>query len=267
MKKVEGKKKSIFKRPSPSVLVVGTASAVVLAVACANIFGAVGGWRARKHPKVEYVDSAPASAAKARGGGERVVSDRPLFDGEVFNTSERVGEAAALASGAVLVASVRGAEYGVSHGGDVLPGLPADHRELLRAMEAAKALPQGMSLGEDFTLASRTSVISVRYRRDPLSVEVVSVARERSWGPAIIMRMPDELAGAGPGVRYYMAQSLNAPELPQAFAPVSSFARAGWLPQEYRAEAATAEQLRAATRRLEEERVEVEAAVNGGVKK
>ena len=183
MKGVDKKRNSIFKRPSPSVLVVGTAAAVLLAVACANIFGSVGGWAARKHPKVVYVDDAPAAKGKARPG-ERVVSERPLFDGEVYITSERVGEAAALASGAVLVASVRGAEYGMSHGGDILPGLPADHRGLLRAMDDSKALPQGVSLGEDFTLSTRTSVISVRYSRDPLSVEVVSVARERSGGPA-----------------------------------------------------------------------------------
>src|SRR5215207_2333021 len=170
--KREGKRpKSIFRRPSTLVVVASTASLVVLAVACANSFGSAGSWAARKHPKVEYIDEALGKPGKA-AGKEVVKDDRPLLDGEVFHTSERVGEAAALASGAILFSAGRAAGYAITHGGDALPGLPADHRELLRGMLAEGALPAGMTLGEDFKLGTPTSVISLRYKRDPLAVEV-----------------------------------------------------------------------------------------------
>ncbi len=265
--KSEGKgRKSILRRPPPSVVVLATASAVVLLAAFASIFGSAGSWAARMHPKVEYVDAAPVAGGKAREKGS-AAGDRPLFDGEVFNTSERVGEAAALAGGAILFAAGRGAEYANAHGGNALPGLPADHKELLRAMAAENLLPLGVALGADFTLGSRTSVISVRYRPDPLSVEVVSMARDESGGPAIMLRMPDEFGGGGPAVRYYMAQRLGVQDVPPAFESVSKITRMGWLPQEFRAEPATAEQLRSAARRLEQERLALQGAMNEGVKR
>ena len=45
-------------------------------------------------------------------------------------------------------------------------------------------------------------------------------------------RLPDDFPGGErQGVRYYQAQNLESPQIPEAFAPAPSVIRMGWLPQ------------------------------------
>src|SRR5438270_7320673 len=178
-------------RPSPAAVVLIVAALVVGSGAAANC---VGSRDAARYPEVVYVDGEgkPLGRSKAAAAA---VSARPVFGGEVYQTTVRLGEASAVAGGAILYAAGEGLKLARQNGGDVLPGLPSDHGELLTGMSAGGVLPGGLSLQSDLRIVSPTSVLTVRYQRNPLSVEVVSVALRKENGPALLIRLPDDSPG------------------------------------------------------------------------
>lgn len=244
----------------PGVVVLSVVALVFGTGAAANFFGG----EAARYPQVIYVDAQgnPTGASKAAGV---VIPDRAVFEGEVYFTAARLGEASAVAGGAILYAANAGYSAAARNGGDALPGLPADHRALLAGMREAGAIPGGVSVQEDLRLVSATSILTVRYRRDPLAVEVVSVARRKEYGPAIIMRLPDaESADARQGVRYFQSMRLEGAELPDAFATPADVIRKGWTLQTWAGDVVNPEEYRKARRWLEEQAAQMGNAGGGG---
>jgi hypothetical protein len=230
-----------LRNPPPSVVVLGVAAALVVLGVVGNYLSTRNSADAYRYPRVVYVDKEGRRQERRVKDLPAVLAERPIFDGEVFHTSDRLAEVSVLAGNSVVYAATRGR---LVDGQGMLnyPALPADHRELLSGMSAAGALPPGMELRDDMTVVSRSSLLSVRYQRDPLSVEVVSVARDVKSGPALMIRLPDESEQDALGVRYYQAQTLENPVIPGAFAPASAVIKLGWLPQLLKGEVTTGAQ-------------------------
>lgn len=146
------------------------------------------------------------------------------MDGEVSRTADRAGEATALA----LSAGVYLASAGVKG------RLPRDVRALVSGLAQNGLLPPSLAMTESAgTLVSARGSVSVRYRLAPLGIEVVSIASKPEYGPALIVRLPDETSDKGEA-RLYVADRLQGLTVPAPFAPAAEVIALGWSPERLR---------------------------------
>ena len=82
-------------------------------------------------------------------------------------------------------------------------------------------------------MVSRPGTYYIRYREQPLGVEVLSIGRGISDGVAIIVRLPDDEFSEN-ALTYYMISKTGL-EVPSGFAPVAELISAGWRPETFRA--------------------------------
>ena len=151
-----------------------------------------------------------------------------VAEGEVSRTEERIREATALG----LAASLFVATESLAH------RIPASEEALLSGVQKAGLLPPGMRLIDNSVLiSSERGTLQVRYRPEPLCIEVVSIGRERSDGPALLLRVPSMIAGKDEtrGVVLYMATRLDEITIPQPFASEAQIIALGFAPEPLRA--------------------------------
>jgi hypothetical protein len=146
-----------------------------------------------------------------------------MIDGEVARTAERIGEATALALSASLYAASE----------QIKGRSPRAVQDLLAGIAAQNLLPPGLAFTQDGALVSAYGSLSVRYRPAPLGVEVVSVGHKPEDGPALIVRIPDELSDKGE-TKLFIARSLSDVRIPAPFAPAAEVIALGWSPETLR---------------------------------
>ncbi|HEX5084226.1 MAG TPA: hypothetical protein VFY40_19440 [Blastocatellia bacterium] len=146
------------------------------------------------------------------------------IDGEVARTAERTGEATALA----LSASI----YAASE--QIRRSAPHSAGALLFGLASRNLLPPGLALTQvEGNLVSTYSAVWLRYRPEPLGVEIVSIGHKPEDGPALIVRIPDELSDKGEA-RLFIAGSLSDVKIPAPFAPSAEVIALGWSPETLR---------------------------------
>jgi hypothetical protein len=151
-----------------------------------------------------------------------------ISEGEVSRTEERIREAMALA----LAASLFAATESLAH------RTPSTEEALLSGVQKAGLLPPGMQLIDNSRLVSSTrGALQVRYRSEPLCIEVVSIGRVRTDGPVLLLRVPSMISGKdGPGdVVLYMATRLDEITIPQPFASEAQIIALDFAPEPLRA--------------------------------
>lgn len=210
-------------RPSPPIVVSATAAGVIALVLALNWI-AVRRQRVNAHveiaePVIETVVARSMSGAPAKG----------LPDGEVERTAARIRDVSALTMGLTLFAVNEGLNRrAITNVGT-----------LVTRFVARGLLPPGVGQNaEQGVLESERTLIYVRYRPDPLAVEVVSVGRERSDGPPLIGRIAtgaDEEAGAS----LFVAHGLGDIPLPEPFTSAARMAALNWTPEPLRERAFT----------------------------
>jgi hypothetical protein len=142
-------------------------------------------------------------------------------DGEVSRTADRVTEATALAFSSGVYLASAGARGGP----------PRDVQTLVAGLAQTGLLPPGLATtGSAGTFASTWGSLSVRYRPAPLGVEIVSVASKPEYGPALVIRLPDETEALGEA-RLYVADRLQGVTVPAPFAPAAEVIALGWSPE------------------------------------
>jgi len=146
-----------------------------------------------------------------------------MIDGEVAHTAERIGEATALALSASLYAASE----------QIKGRSPRATQDLLAGITAQNLLPPGLAFTQGGALVSAFGSLSIRYRPAPLGVEVVSVGYKREDGPALIVRIPDELSDKGE-TKLFIAHSLSDVRIPLPFAPAAEVIALGWSPETLR---------------------------------
>ncbi len=110
---------------------------------------------------------------------------------------------------------------------------PRATQDLLAGITAQNLLPPGLAFTQGGALVSAYGSLSVRYRPAPLGVEVVSVGYKREDGPALIVRIPDELSDKGE-TKLFIAHSLSDVRIPAPFAPAAEVIALGWSPETLR---------------------------------
>jgi hypothetical protein len=148
-----------------------------------------------------------------------------VTEGEVFRTEERLREATALAFATSLYAASESLNR----------RLPLNVTDLLLGVNNAKLIPPGLQLlGADGNIISSHSKLTVRYRPEPLGIEVVSLGKVSLDGPALMVRVPGEGANKE-GATLYVATSLEHTSLPTAFAHEAEIFALGFVVEPLRA--------------------------------
>ena len=151
-----------------------------------------------------------------------------VADGEVSRTEERIREAIALATVTSLFAA----------NGSLKTRTPWTVTELLTGISNTGLLPPGMQLldakGE---ISSPHGSLFIRYRPEPLGIEILSVGKVRLEGPAILVRLPEASLSDrdNDGVGLYLATRLDEVQLPEPFASEAEVIALGFAPEPLRA--------------------------------
>lgn len=199
-------------RPSPAQITISTAAFIILLMLA---LGWLSARRNRFTARVEIADPViETAAAKSKSNP----ATQLLPDGEVERTALRVREVSSLVIGLTL--------FAVNEG---LARRPIGNVEALTGRFVTRGLlPPGVERHDaNGVLSSGHAVIYVRYRPDPLAVEIVSLGRERLDGPAIIGRIAtgsDESADAA----LFISRELGNVALPAPFASSARIAAMSW---------------------------------------
>jgi hypothetical protein len=171
--------------------------------------------RNRINARVEIADPLVEAAAAQ---SQPIRATPVLPDGEVERTAARVREVSAMVTGLTLLAV-----------NEAIARRPAPTVQSLTDRFAARGLlPPGISRhAANGVLESERGLIYVRYRPEPLAIEVVSIGRAPLDGPAIVGRLAtgtDDDSGAA----LFIAGRINNESLPEPFTPTSQVAAMGW---------------------------------------
>jgi hypothetical protein len=194
-------------------LLIGAAAALIIAATIVTNY-----FRLRAIDPRVTVEFGEGASVKQTSYRQTVIAT--TIDGEVARTAERIGEATALALSASLYAASEQTK-GRS---------PRAARDLLAGIAAQKLLPPGVTPTQEGVLVSAYGFLSIRYRPAPLGVEVVSVGHRPEDGPALIVRIPDELSDKGE-TKLFIARSLSNVKIPAPFAPAAEVIALGWSPE------------------------------------
>jgi hypothetical protein len=152
--------------------------------------------------------------------------DPPAYrwpDSEVPRTAERLRDVTAVA----IAASTYVTE------GAMTGRTPHDAREIAIGIAQRQLIPPEWLTTHSGVLQTAHGTLHVRYSPNDLSVEVISVPSNRSDGPAMLIRIPDN-ENSTVGSRYFESMQLDGTIYPNPFAPIPEVIRAGWREREFK---------------------------------
>lgn len=179
------------------------------------------------------------------------IADKPLFDGELYQTSLRLQEACDLAIASVLFTAGSHTSAEVSSPDAYVQGMPQDARSLLTGLNNNNILPPGVMLSENMTLYSQRAIMVVRYRVEPFALEVLSLPRQEGKGPGLLIRLADDRDGDA--VKYFESMNQTGLKIPEAFSPAANIIEQGWMPRQLNAQIASSRELARARQWLSQE--------------
>jgi len=197
---------------------VTTAIVVVAGLLCVGWLNAR---RYRVNVRVEIAEPGVATTVSTTSISTATTS---LPDGEVARTATRIREASGLLMGLTVLA--------LSEQMNNRP--PARVEALIELMARRDLLPPGVSrTSAKGALVSDRATIYVRYRPLPFGVEVISIGREKTDGPAVIVRL---VTGDNDdsGAALFVAKRVDGVPTPRPFAPMNEIAPSGWSVEPWR---------------------------------
>jgi hypothetical protein len=97
-------------------------------------------------------------------------------------------------------------------------------------------LPPDMVLDRSgSSVSSSYGVYYVRYRSDPLGVEIVSVGKGNLSGPPLMVRLPDDEFSQNAMTYYVASKAGGGVTVPVAFATPAQIFATGWQPVAFKA--------------------------------
>lgn len=104
---------------------------------------------------------------------------------------------------------------------------PRSVGEILDGIVRRDLVPREWLTSQSGVLQMPNGTVHLRYSPTSMSVEVLSVPKDRSDGPGLLIRLPDsENTTVGP--RYFESMQLDGILYPKPFAPLSEVISAGW---------------------------------------
>ena len=176
------------------------------------------------HRNVPSVDPTVSieSAQNNDSSSSRVANVTPNLpdDGEVYRTAERLREASAVALAAGLYVA----------GEQVNRRYPQSADSLIAGLRSAGLLPPGITVDGRAMLLSPFGRLLLRFKPEPLTIEVIDIPHSREDGPALMVRIPSSGTDGERG-SVFIADRLGDIDLPSPFASISDCVRAGWVDQ------------------------------------
>jgi hypothetical protein len=213
------------KQLNKSVLGVGVAVGLIFGLRLLSVF--VPQSTGTVDPRVVLADD-QATEVIQRQRQMQANAFSAVSDGEVSRTEERIRQATALATATSLFAANESLNRRT----------PSTVTALLAGVSTAGLLPPGMQLVDDKgEISSPHGSLLVRYRPEPIGIEILSLGKARMDGPAILVRLPDTNISErdGNAVGLYLASRLDEVRLPVPFASEAEVVRLGFVPEPLRA--------------------------------
>lgn len=213
---------------SPVVLALGAAVLVVFGLSFAGYVRRGGFWSPEVEARV-FTTGRSAKANEQNSNGERMFA----FQGEVYSDVERLREAAALGLGTMLLAAQRNLEHRsfVSVEG------------LLAAAAVEGVLPPDVVLDQSgSSVSSKYAIYYVRYRSEPLGIEVVSVGKGTLSGPPLLVRLPDDEFSQNALTYYIAPKAGGGVTVPAAFVAPAQIIATGWQPVTFKSAGVSTEE-------------------------
>jgi hypothetical protein len=104
---------------------------------------------------------------------------------------------------------------------------PHDAGEIVAGIAKRQLIPLEWLTTQSGVLQTTHGTLHLRYSPNDLRVEVVSAPSDRSDGPAMLIRIPDN-ENTTVGSRYFESMQLDGITYPVPFAPISEIIRTGW---------------------------------------
>jgi hypothetical protein len=209
------------KRRNMPVLIVGIVGALIVGMRLLSV--ALPERSGKVDPHVSLTEN-QAQEIVEKQRQQQVRSFMAASEGEVSRTEERIRGAAALATASSLFAAKESLDKRT----------PASVTALLAGVYNAGLLPPGMQLVDSSGgVSSSRGQLFVRYRPEPLGIEVVSVGKERIDGPALLIRVPE--GTSEDGARLYLATRLDEITVPAPFVHEAEVIALGFAPEPLRA--------------------------------
>lgn len=152
--------------------------------------------------------------------------DPPTYrwpDSEVPRTAERLRDVTAVA----IAASTYVAE------GAMTGRTPHDVGEIALGIAKRQLIPPDWLTNQSGVLQTAHGTLHLLYSPGTLSVEVISMPTDRSDGPAMLIRIPDD-ENTGVGPRYFESTQVDAITYPSPFASIPEIISTGWRGRSYR---------------------------------
>lgn len=136
---------------------------------------------------------------------------------EVPRTADRLRDVTAVAI-ASMTYVVKGAVSG---------NPPRNVDQILDGIVRRDLIPREWVTSQSGVLHMPNGTVHLRYSPASLSVEVISVPKDRSDGPGLLIRLPDT-QNTTVGPRYFESMQLDGILYPNPFAPFPAVISAGW---------------------------------------
>src|ERR1051325_7625209 len=107
---------------------------------------------------------------------------------------------------------------------------PTSVDEIIRAIARRDLIAAEWLTNEPGVLQMRNASVHLRYSPNDLTIEILSVPRDRLDGPAFLLRLPDTENVSG-SPRYFESTQLDGVIYPAAFTPIPQVINSGWQPR------------------------------------
>lgn len=205
---------------SPLVVVLTVATLTVFVFSFAAYARRGGFWSPEVEARV-FNESGRRSkqGTNAGSGSQRVFA----FQGEVYEEADQVTKSAALLMGTTLLAAQRSMERKAF----------VNVESLMSGIVSEGLLPPGLKQESGaHSFSSEQAVFYIRYRPEPLAVEVLSIGKGKEVGSVILARLPDDEFFEN-ALTYYVLSKGEG--MPAAFTPAAKLIEGGWRPESFKA--------------------------------
>ncbi len=174
--------------------------------------------------QITFVESVPQRIDQKENPSSAVPG--PLFSGIAFETAQRLREAGALG---MAVSLSTFATYSATG------NLPPTGEAVLRDLVNRELLPPGIGISGQ-SVQSELSVFRFAFRSTPFTFEIVSLPKETSHGPALLLQFPLPPAETN-SIMYFQSSKVTIDRMPSPYSTAEQLAAAGWSIRHWRGEA------------------------------
>jgi len=199
---------------------------VALVTLIIGVFVGVRILRERRGPaQLSFVESNSPDQILSENAEDKFSAAPEIFSGEVYDTSIRLRETAAIG---IAISLAVFAEYSEKK------SVPTTLEGTLASLVRRNLLPPGL-IFTNGGLSSTSSNLIFRYQPQPLRFEILSRPKPDTQGPALMLRFPLTTMN-GQTLSYFQSSIARRYDVPEPFAATDQIIASGWTLEHWRGE-------------------------------